>query len=251
MKKDAASKDYQKRYDEHILNQGMQFQIDTYYEPKAEYGKRKRSLILGLLEPGRGEKIIDIGCGVGTWVYNAARYGAEAYGVDYSEESIRMARQLIKRFDVADKTKLFVADGTRLPFEDGFFDKATAIEFIEHINLREKDIFLQELYRVLKPGGIAVISTPNGVREGIGERYWKLRRILFKNKVPENPLHFGITTRQEFEKLLKERGFEFRLIYADTVRPYLAALPLLKRYLALRLVWVATKPRQPLELASG
>jgi ubiquinone/menaquinone biosynthesis C-methylase UbiE len=50
-------------------------------------------------------------------------------------------------------------DEKDLPFEDNFFDAVTALEFIEH--LFDPDHFLDEAYRVLKPNGLFILSTPN------------------------------------------------------------------------------------------
>ena len=86
-----------------------------------------------------------------------------------------------------------------------------------------------------------VVFTPNGTREKIGELYWRLRNVLFNDKVPHTDLHFGLTTKREFEALLKDQGLNFNLRYRDAARPYLAYIPLVRSFLALNLLWVIKK----------
>ena len=230
-----------KNYDEHVLEQGEQFQIDAYYEPKAISMQRRIKVILESLNPNAGEKILDLGCGVGTFAFHAAIAGAISSGVDYSEESIKMAQRLVDRYELAHKPKFIAANVTKLPFDDAAFDKIIAADFIEHINLDEKERVLAEMHRVLKPDGRAVIFTPNRLREKIGDFYRQLRKIMLGDKIPFNELHFGLTDKYEFEPLLEKAGFSFNLIYKDITRPFLAEIPLLRNILALNLLWIIRK----------
>ena len=154
MKKEISSKDYQKVYDEHILQQGMQFQIDTYYEPKEINKQRNIEIILETVNPKADENIIDIGCGVGACAFHLAKFGANTFGIDYSKESVKMAQRIVEKFNITDNAKFVVADIMALPFKNISFDKAISNSFIEHINFEEKKVFLKEMYRILKPDGI-------------------------------------------------------------------------------------------------
>lgn len=230
-------------YDEHVLAQGPQAQIDAYYEPKELFNKRRIDIVLDRLDPKPQERILDIGCGVGTFVFNSAKRDACCFGLDYSSESLKMAKDLVARFIVTGQTHFVQGQAMRLPFADKSFDKITAVDFIEHIYLEEKDGLLSEMSRVLKDDGLMVIFTPNKIREDIGEIYWKIRHFLFKDKVPKNELHYGFISRMDFERLLKKHGLDFRLYYEDTTRPYLAQLPFLRHFLSLDLLWTVRKPR--------
>lgn len=134
-----------------------------------------------------------------------------------------------------------MANVLALLFKDRFFDKVVFADFIGHITLEEKSVFLKEISRIVRPGGSAVIFTPNRIGERIGDYYWRIRHILFGDKVLVTELHYGLTARSEFEPLLKECGFSFKMFYKDITRPYLARLPLVKRFLALNLLWIAKK----------
>ena len=228
-------------YDEHVLQEGVDFQVKTYYEPQDIPEKRRKDIILKYLKPRAGEKILDIGCGVGTFVFHSAKKGADCFGLDYSKESLKMAKDLTARYAPQGGANFIVAEAVKLPFSCAVFDKITSIDFIEHISLDEKDKLLGEIFRVLKNNGFAVIFTPNKIREDIGEFYWRLRHFLFKDKIPKNELHYGLTSRINFERLLKRHSFVFDFSYHDTTRPFLARLPILRHFLSLNLLWIICK----------
>ena len=230
-----------KSYDDRIIEQGLQFQVDRYYEPKDVSMTRRVKAIVEAIGPKPGERILDIGCGVGTFAHRCAWAGALSVGIDYSIESIKAARTLCARYGVGKNARFVVGDGKAAPFENLYFDKIVAADFIEHISDEDKGRVLEEIKHLLKSGGIAVIFTPNGIREKIGGIYWKIRHALFRERIPATELHFGLTTKADFEKLCRKRGLAFRLSYEDTTRPYLAKLPFVRRFLALNLLWVLKK----------
>ena len=126
-----------------------------------------------------GARVLDVGCGVGQVVARLNEAGFEAHGVDVSEPNIARAKQFCARCQVY--------DGKRLPFADGYFASAGALNVLEHVD--EPEAFIQELVRVVQTGGRIVISSPNffrvlGLRDyhprmrGVGNklRNWKRLR---------------------------------------------------------------------------
>ena len=101
-----------------------------------------------------GERVLDIGCGVGQVVAYLANAGYEAHGVDVSEPSIARAQKSCARCQVY--------DGRSLPYSDAYFASAGALNVLEHVD--EPEAFLDEVVRVVKPGGKIVISSPNFMR---------------------------------------------------------------------------------------
>jgi 2-polyprenyl-3-methyl-5-hydroxy-6-metoxy-1,4-benzoquinol methylase len=95
------------------------------------------------------ENILDIGCNNGL-LLSLLDQGIKKYGIDLLEQP-----QLLE--NTIDYMKHDVSTG--LPYADDTFDVVNSSEVIEH--LMETENFLQECYRVLKPGGRIVISTPN------------------------------------------------------------------------------------------
>jgi SAM-dependent methyltransferase len=87
----------------------------------------------------------------------ASLHGAQAYGIDISEPIARLARHA---FDPCRGTlKSAVADVRALPFGDGSFDAVYSMGTIEHFDGTERAV--EEIARVLKPGGRAIVGVPN------------------------------------------------------------------------------------------
>ncbi|MFH1062923.1 MAG: class I SAM-dependent methyltransferase [Candidatus Omnitrophota bacterium] len=228
-------------YDQNVLAEGLQVQIDNYYQPKTIAQKRRINIVVKSLDPKPNEKVLDIGCGVGTFAFAAAKKKSYGFGIDYSHESLKIAKILAKRFKTNNSSAFVTASALNLPYKDSCFDKVVIADFIEHITDAEKKILLKEIYRVLKPGGLGVVFTPNAIREYWGEVYCKLKHVLFKKSVPNTDLHYGLINRSGFESLLRQGNFKFSFKYVDTTRPYLANIPFLNHLLALNLLWKIKK----------
>lgn len=104
---------------------------------------------------GSGALVLDVGCGDGTAAATAAPYlrGHRLVGVDWSQDALRRARTRVDHVVRGE----FEAGG--LPFADGCADAVLFSEVIEH--LVDPDGALDELRRVLRPGGHLMLSTPN------------------------------------------------------------------------------------------
>lgn len=125
-----------------------------------EYDKRKSYLdsfekkqLLPLLGNLEGKKVLDVGAGTGRLSLELARLGAEVTALDVSEQMLFELRRKNKMI------KMAVGDAESLPFEDGTFDIVTAAFLIVH--LKDPSRFFDEAYRVLKPGGIFLVTNIN------------------------------------------------------------------------------------------
>jgi ubiquinone/menaquinone biosynthesis C-methylase UbiE len=97
-------------------------------------------------------RVLDAGCGTGALLDRLeSRPGAEVYGLDFSGQALAYTRQ-------RGHGHLVQGDLTRLPFPDGTFDVITALDVVEHI--REDERALREVHRVLRPGGVLLVSVP-------------------------------------------------------------------------------------------
>lgn len=103
-----------------------------------------------------GKRVLDVACGEGYGTRLMKNWGAEsAVGVDISDEAIQVANR-----QFAGEGITFLAHSAEeLPFEKNSFDVVVSFETIEHLPNPEK--FLGEIKRVVKPGGVVIISCPN------------------------------------------------------------------------------------------
>jgi methionine biosynthesis protein MetW len=116
--------------------------------------EENRTAILHLIEINDRARIIDLGCGDGEFTIRIKEKAMTGmiHGVESCKDNTIRAQ--INGIEVVN------ADlNQKLPIEDEEFDVVHANQVIEH--LVETDLFVKEIYRILKPGGYAIISTPN------------------------------------------------------------------------------------------
>ena len=100
--------------------------------------------------------ILDVGCGVGGSTRRLSHEtGCCVTGIDLSDEYIDVAERLTQLLDMQERVKFHACSALELPFEDNSFDGAWSIQM--NMNVEDKLGWLKEVYRVLKPGGRAVL----------------------------------------------------------------------------------------------
>jgi 2-polyprenyl-3-methyl-5-hydroxy-6-metoxy-1,4-benzoquinol methylase len=99
-------------------------------------------------------KMLDVGCGQGYYVRDAIEEGIDAYGIDISTHAFENALAEVK-------DRITFGSIIEIPFGDEEFDVMTAFDVIEHIQPKDTLNMVKEIRRVLKPGGIIIITTPN------------------------------------------------------------------------------------------
>ena len=117
----------------------------------------RRQFTLQMIEARvpKGSTILDVGCGTGHLAGELMRRGYQAMGVDFSEGMVNYARE----YYGADRFQ--VGDIEHIPFADNSFDGIVCLGVMEYLSSDEPA--LREMWRVLKPGGWAVITTPSSV----------------------------------------------------------------------------------------
>jgi SAM-dependent methyltransferase len=135
--------------------------LEEFYEDDSwYYGKTLLEFLTELGIELRGRKVLDLGCGMGRVSVQLARYGAEVFGTDISQEMIRLAQANLAH--VPD-LHFQVGDGTTLArYHDEFFDVVWSYITFRHIpSLKVILEYLDEIGRVLVPGGKFVIEVGN------------------------------------------------------------------------------------------
>ena len=139
------------------------------------------------------DRVLDLGCGDGSFTATLAPNVADVLGAEVAEAAVRRAR----RRHPALAFELVPLDGP-LPFADGAFDLVWSTEVIEHV--ADTARWLSEVRRVLAPAGRLLLTTPN---------HGRLRLAVGGIERYSEPLgdHLHLYSRRSLEQVLAEFGF--------------------------------------------
>jgi SAM-dependent methyltransferase len=99
------------------------------------------------------QTVLDVGCAYSPMLHLLGRKARQAYGVEYDFEKLREAG---RRYP---EHRYVCGSGEALPLESESMDVVTFIEVLEHVDRERR--FLEEVHRVLRPGGHIILSVPN------------------------------------------------------------------------------------------
>lgn len=136
----------------------------------------------GILRPGI--RVLDVGCGTGLMLQRLA--DCLPIGLDFSPLSMDFCRR-------RGVERLLRGDVVDLPFRDETLDLILALDLLEHVE--RDDLLVDQFRRVLKPGGHAMITVP-------------AHQFLWSEH-DEALHHFRRYSKEQFRRLLEDRGFEF------------------------------------------
>ena len=112
----------------------------------------KLELICSKLGLGSGDRVLDVGCGWGSFpIHAAATHGVEVVGITLSEPQAQLARERAREAGVADRVDIRVLDYRELT--DERFDAIASIGMVEHVGEEQIDVYARRLAALLEPGG--------------------------------------------------------------------------------------------------
>lgn len=182
----------------------VQITINTYNDYACEYFERNKSSddqdimktrLDKFIELIKGNRVIDIGTGVGSDAMYLSKKGFSVTSIDLADEFIKIA---IK--DVPNATFLKM-DMRELTFNDNFFDGVWANCSVIHLPKSDIKKTLRGFRRILKDNGVLFIS----FKEGSGEKFVKNKG---KGNLDGAIRYFSFYTYDEIEKILKKAGFK-------------------------------------------
>ena len=133
----------------------------------------------------KGMRVLDIACGSGYGSMMLHENAVSVDGVDISEEAIAFCREMYQ----AETLHYHVGSVDAIPLPDGSMDAVVSFETLEHVSAETQLAFMQEIRRVLVPGGLLMISTPN--------------KAIYDER-GENDFHVHELAPDDFETLLKQ-----------------------------------------------
>jgi cyclopropane-fatty-acyl-phospholipid synthase len=117
-----------------------------------EAQRAKLELVASKLALKPGQRVLDVGCGWGSFAIHAARHhGVTVTGVTLSPAQAELARERVKQAGLEDKVEIRVADYRQLPRSS--FDAVASIGMAEHVGESQIDHYAQSLFGLLRPGG--------------------------------------------------------------------------------------------------
>ncbi len=196
------------------LRQQQEF-YDTGWRGELERGKEQRGNLqtnldflarTGLLKPG--DKVLEIGCGIGTVVAELAKQGCDATGTDISHVAIEYG---LRKYG---GVRLEVQPAEELAFDEGAFDVVLSFDLFEHIARIDRHV--SEVQRVLKPGGCYLFQTPNKYSDVLFE-------TLAHRSLQWRRVHPSLHTPGQLRRRLARHGFEVRFVKMDPRNEYTRA----------------------------
>lgn len=147
-------------------------------------------------------KILEIGCGNCRNLKTFAQKGFDCYGIDFSKEMIKYAKEYCKKHGF--KVKLKKALAQKLPFKANSLDYILSIATLHHLNKEEQIKSLNEVWRILKPKGITLVAVWNKkmLSTNAREKYisWKVKGKTYWR-------YYYLFTLTELKNLFKKHGF--------------------------------------------
>jgi ubiquinone/menaquinone biosynthesis C-methylase UbiE len=180
----------------------------------SEFSRARVDVALNMIKSerekyGKSLRVLDVGCGDGTYSKMILDMGNEVYGIDIQSDRVKTAMHKGIKTKVADLTK-------GLPFKDKFFELVYAAEVLEHIY--DTEFFLQEAKRVLKKKGVLIVTVPNIVC--LPNRIRVVLGLYPKYIAPARK-HWGVGehirgfTKGTLTELLEKNGFEVEDVKAN------------------------------------
>lgn len=151
------------------------------------------------------DRILEIGCGIGTIVYELSKRGCKTVGTDISNRAIEYGQ---KKYP---SVELKVEAGQRMSFADNSFDVVLSFDVLEHID--DVDRHLSEVARVLVAEGYYLLQTPNKYFNAVFETIRK-RSLKWRKYHPS--LHTAGQLKRRFDRC----GFNIRFVKMNTINDF-------------------------------
>ena len=152
---------------------------------------------------GPGDKVVDIGCGLGRHSFELYRRGVDVVAFDQNEQELKEVQVMFEAMEEAGEAlagttaQTVVGDALHLPFPDGHFDGVVVSEMLEQIP--DDRAAIAEIARVVKPGGTVAVSVPRWLPERL---CWALSDEYHANEGG----HVRIYRADELTQSLRDAG---------------------------------------------
>jgi cyclopropane-fatty-acyl-phospholipid synthase len=184
----------------------------------------KRELICRKLALQEGERVLDVGCGWGSFVIHAAaEYGVQAVGITLSPAQAELARQRVAEAGLEDRVEIRVADYRDLDAGEGEgYDAIASIGMVEHVGANQIDLYATQLAGLLEPGGRLLNHGIARLRHGEAEAGPFSERYVFPDAAPLHVSRVTLALERAGIEPLHVEGL--REDYAETLSHWIERL---------------------------
>jgi ubiquinone/menaquinone biosynthesis C-methylase UbiE len=204
----AAACDFPALLDEHWRLIGKRPELGARFTAHEQAARSRSEPIVDAIEAARGaalgagDRVLEVGCGTAALAAAMARRGASVVASDVSLRWLVLAQKRLA--DEAAAVELVACAAESLPFPDEGFDVVAASDVVEHVE--SADRFVVECARVLRPGGLLFLATPNRYSLGLEPhvRLWGVG--LLPRPLAERYVQAARKTSYSHVRLLSARG---------------------------------------------
>jgi cyclopropane-fatty-acyl-phospholipid synthase len=183
----------------------------------------KLELICRKLALQEGERVLDVGCGWGSFVIHAAaNYGAEAVGITLSDAQAELARRRVAEAGLEDRVQVRVADYRDLGAAGERYDAIASIGMVEHVGANQIDLYARQLAGLLQPGGRLLNHGIARLRHGEAEAGPFSERYVFPDAAPLHVSRVTLALERAGIEPLHVEGL--REDYAETLSHWIERL---------------------------
>jgi cyclopropane-fatty-acyl-phospholipid synthase len=169
-----------------VLGEGMTYSCALWSRGARtleEAQEAKLDLVCHKLDLEPGQRVLDIGCGWGSFAIHAAgRYDVRVTGITLSEPQAEFARRRVAEQGLSDRVEIRVADYREI--RDEPFDAVASIGMVEHVGSSQIDVYMQQVAQLLRPGGRVLNHGIARMRVGDSEAGPFSERYVFPDGAP-------------------------------------------------------------------
>lgn len=202
-------------------------------DPDSPFHRYRVDKVLQIREPARQDRVLDLGCGWGTFCFALGHRVREMVGLDFSRNSVELCERRLPATGLQN-VSFVCADARATGMEPASFDLIIAADLMEHLYPDDSRDVIHECFRLLRPGGYLSLWTPH---RGHILEVLKNRDIILKRDVS----HVDYKSMASLTSLVKDAGFVVeKAYYAEShvpvlqsiERAFLRSVPFLRRRIA-------------------